>query len=296
MYATLGTTTQPSGRTTQPVSDMRPASPSEPESDQSRVRVDPFVRWLALDPVLAASKRPIHVIVEKLALVLDVECVVVGELLDVVPETVRTVAWWKDGRHPDNVEFPVAGSPCEPVVGGRPSYCPIGVTRRYVQVGFQKAEGIEAYAAHPLTSSDGVRRGLISVMSRQRFKDGRRVRRLLAACAPRLAGKIERLHRDRKAAPPAPFVAMLQRVQALLLDEDAWAGTGLAPAGTVGLHVTPREKEIIRGLVCYRRLATVADVLGISVHTARNHLKSVFRKLNLHSQDELLQFLLEGDA
>jgi DNA-binding CsgD family transcriptional regulator len=29
------------------------------------------------------------------------------------------------------------------------------------------------------------------------------------------------------------------------------------------------------------------------VHTARNHLKSVFRKLNVHSQDELLRFLLE---
>jgi len=47
--------------------------------------------------------------------------------------------------------------------------------------------------------------------------------------------------------------------------------------------------------VCYRRLGKVAEVLGISVHTARNHLKSIFRKLNLHSQDELLGFLLEGE-
>jgi two-component sensor histidine kinase len=39
-----------------------------------------------------------------------------------------------------------------------------------------------------------------------------------------------------------------------------------------------------------------AGVLGISVHTARNHLKSVFRKLNLHSQDELLRFLLGVEA
>jgi DNA-binding CsgD family transcriptional regulator len=60
--------------------------------------------------------------------------------------------------------------------------------------------------------------------------------------------------------------------------------------------VTPREREIIRGLVCYRRVSTVADVLGISVHTARNHLKSIFRKLNLHSQDELLRFLLDGES
>jgi DNA-binding CsgD family transcriptional regulator len=40
----------------------------------------------------------------------------------------------------------------------------------------------------------------------------------------------------------------------------------------------------------------VADVLGISVHTARNHLKSVFRKLDLHSQDELFRYFLSGDG
>lgn len=61
------------------------------------------------------------------------------------------------------------------------------------------------------------------------------------------------------------------------------------------LDVTPREKEVIRGLISYRRLGRVADVLGISVHTARNHLKSIFRKLHLHSQDELLELFLADD-
>ena len=94
------------------------------------------------------------------------------------------------------------------------------------------------------------------------------------------------------------FTAMLQRVQALLVAEDVWssAGNGHGGTATLGSCVTLREREVIRGLVCYRRLAKVADVLGISIHTVRNHLKSVFRKLNLHSQDELLHFLLEGDG
>jgi DNA-binding NarL/FixJ family response regulator len=72
-----------------------------------------------------------------------------------------------------------------------------------------------------------------------------------------------------------------------LIDEDTW--------DLHGSGVTQRERQVIRGLVCYRRLARVAEELGISVHTARNHLKSVFRKLNLHSQDQLLRFLLEGE-
>jgi DNA-binding NarL/FixJ family response regulator len=68
-----------------------------------------------------------------------------------------------------------------------------------------------------------------------------------------------------------------------------------AMAAIQSLSVTPREREVIQGPVRHRRVARVADVLGISVHTARNHLKSVFRKLNLHSQDELLGYLLDED-
>ncbi len=92
-----------------------------------------------------------------------------------------------------------------------------------------------------------------------------------------------------------PFSTMLQRVQNLLADESVWS-VGEGFAASRALAVTPREREVVRGLVCYRRLARVAAVLGISIHTARNHLKSVLRKLNLHSQDELLQFLLEGET
>lgn len=62
------------------------------------------------------------------------------------------------------------------------------------------------------------------------------------------------------------------------------------------LCVTEREKEVVRGLIYYRRLGKVADVLGISVHTARNHLKSIFRKLNLHSQDELLELVSDAPS
>jgi DNA-binding NarL/FixJ family response regulator len=89
-----------------------------------------------------------------------------------------------------------------------------------------------------------------------------------------------------------------QRLRALLEDEDAESllRTSTSEATIDGLHITPREREIVLGLVCYRRLTRVADVLGISVHTARNHLKSVFRKLNVHSQDELLRYLLDEIA
>ena len=36
------------------------------------------------------------------------------------------------------------------------------------------------------------------------------------------------------------------------------------------------------------RLPQIAERMSITLHTARNHLKSVFRKLNVHSQTELI--------
>ena len=108
--------------------------------------------------------------------------------------------------------------------------------------------------------------------------------------------------RRRTARPPraaetaGPFAARLQRAQALLSDDAVWTVRGDAlHGGPRGIRITRREKEIIRGLVCCRRLSTVAMELGISVHTARNHLKSIFHKLDVHSQDELLQCVMQDD-
>jgi len=100
-----------------------------------------------------------------------------------------------------------------------------------------------------------------------------------------------------QASRDEPFAGVTQRLQALLSDDSVWLDLADKADGVPRQPcVTPREREIIRGLVCYRRVSTVANVLGISVHTARNHLKSILRKLDLHSQDELLRFLLEGDS
>jgi DNA-binding CsgD family transcriptional regulator len=48
----------------------------------------------------------------------------------------------------------------------------------------------------------------------------------------------------------------------------------------------------VRALVYYRHLSLAAEMLEISLHTARNHLKSVFRKLDVHSQNELFRLLV----
>jgi DNA-binding NarL/FixJ family response regulator len=110
---------------------------------------------------------------------------------------------------------------------------------------------------------------------------------------------LQRRRRTAKPLPAAetagPFAARLQRAQALLADDAVWTVGDALHGGPRGIRITRREKEIIRGLVCCRRLSTVAMELGISVHTARNHLKSIFHKLDVHSQDELLQCVMQDD-
>lgn len=50
-----------------------------------------------------------------------------------------------------------------------------------------------------------------------------------------------------------------------------------------------REKEVLALLLDGHRVATIADSLCLSSHTVRNHLKSIFRKTDVHSQAELVQ-------
>lgn len=57
--------------------------------------------------------------------------------------------------------------------------------------------------------------------------------------------------------------------------------------------LTEREREVVRGLLDHRRVPSIAETLGISAHTVRNHLKAIFAKLGVRSQQELLDRLVQ---
>ncbi len=76
------------------------------------------------------------------------------------------------------------------------------------------------------------------------------------------------------------------------------ATLGLPPAPRQGIldgltasdrtQLTARELEVLELLVAGQRVAQIAPLLFISKETVRNHLKSMFRKLDTHSQAELI--------
>lgn len=56
-------------------------------------------------------------------------------------------------------------------------------------------------------------------------------------------------------------------------------------------RLSAREREVLRLLLANRRVPQIATRLFISQHTVRTHLKSIFRKLDVHSQAELIDRL-----
>lgn len=47
--------------------------------------------------------------------------------------------------------------------------------------------------------------------------------------------------------------------------------------------LTNRERDVIRLLACGCGYSRIGDRLGISVHTVTSHIKSAYRKLEVHS-------------
>ena len=65
---------------------------------------------------------------------------------------------------------------------------------------------------------------------------------------------------------------------------------GEAPAVELA-SLSRREMEVVRLLLEGRRVASISKQLSVSPHTTRNHLKSIFRKVGVHSQAELVDLL-----
>jgi PAS domain S-box-containing protein len=61
-------------------------------------------------------------------------------------------------------------------------------------------------------------------------------------------------------------------------------------------RLSPRETEIVGLLLEGHRVVSISTELCVSEHTVRNHLKSVFRKLGVHSQAELVRRARNGSS
>ena len=61
-------------------------------------------------------------------------------------------------------------------------------------------------------------------------------------------------------------------------------------------RLSPRERDIIRGLMAGMKVKAIARELLISEFTVRNHLRRAYCTMNVHSAASLIALLCGGDA
>lgn len=104
------------------------------------------------------------------------------------------------------------------------------------------------------------------------------------------------LPREEVARIRAELQRIAREIDELLPSAGPVRTTGAAPGpeppslGTL----TTREMEVLDGLVEGKRSREIAQQLFVSVHTVRNHVRAIFRKLEVHSQVELIKKVDSG--
>jgi len=102
---------------------------------------------------------------------------------------------------------------------------------------------------------------------------------------------------DGSESTPGPGISLLHQVLQTLALKQPEAGIQVgAQAGALPpellaalRYLSSREQDVLRLLLANHRTRTIARTLCISSHTVRSHLKSIFSKLEVHSQIELLE-------
>lgn len=136
-------------------------------------------------------------LVKSLASALEVRYALVAEKLD-TGERVRTLAYWGDEVFLDNIEFDLAGTPCDEVVDGKFTYYSQGVHKLFPDAEPLKSMGIESYLGVPLFDANRNWLGHIAVFHTEPFAiDAGIVSKLKKFCA-RTCMELERQRAEKR--------------------------------------------------------------------------------------------------
>jgi DNA-binding NarL/FixJ family response regulator len=96
-------------------------------------------------------------------------------------------------------------------------------------------------------------------------------------------------HRDAIADAYLKIAAEVEAVQRLMARIQGEAPPGELREPTAALSA--REREVFRLLLSNHRVASIAGTLFISQHTVRNHLKAIYKKFGVGSQEALIELV-----
>lgn len=161
------------------------------DTDVTRIkRVQAILDAVADGTAGAHGDRFFAAMVEHFARALDVDCAFVTECTDHPPTRVRTLACWTaDQGLKANVEYELAGTPCQQVIeGSRTCFYPERLAEK-----FPREAAWESYVGLPIVSSEGRVLGHLALLDRSRLGDDILVERVYRIFLARAAAEIERL-------------------------------------------------------------------------------------------------------
>jgi PAS domain S-box-containing protein len=199
-------------------------------------------------------------LVRNLIRAIDVRYAFVAEFAD-VNTRVRSLAYWfRDRIHP-NIEFDLAGTPCEEVVKGSLCHHSTGVKEQFPRDRALVEMGIESYLGVPLLDAAGTHLGHLAVFDERPMPPEPRRLYTFRIFAARAAAELERLraernlleseqrYRDLYEEAPIAYVQEDLESRFISANRAAIRLLGLRPdevAGAVGMSFVPNTPDARR--------------------------------------------------
>ena len=140
-------------------------------------------------------------LVRHLAAAVDAHYAFVAEFANPTANTrARTIAFWAKDRIAENLEWTLAGTPCEDVVRGNLCHHPTGVWQQFPDDKPIVELGIESYLGVPLQDVSGKVLGHLAVFDERAMPEEPRRLLTFRIFAARAAAELERLHFERRLA------------------------------------------------------------------------------------------------
>lgn len=145
--------------------------------------------------------------------------VLIGRLKD--EETVETMAFYSRGAIGGNIEYKLAGTPCEQVVGKDLCCYPEDIQKLFPEDEELVRMEAESYAGIPLRDSKGDPVGLITLIGSKPIENPKTVESLLQIVAIRAAHEMERIKDEEKLRKSHErFVAVMDSIDAVVYVAD----------------------------------------------------------------------------
>ena len=195
-------------------------------------------------------------LVRHLASALGVQHSMVAEF--VTPSRVRALAYWQVDRHVPDLEYDLAGTPCEEVASGKLCHYPDSVARKFpADIPLTKMR-IESYLGVPLVASDGHNLGHLCVFDSKPMPEEPRNLLIFRIFAARAVAELARLRLEKNLADSeqryrdlyeeAPIAYVHEDLESRFISANraAMRILGITPEevpGTIGLSFIPDTPE-----------------------------------------------------